>query len=305
MIKAFLCDEHTLARCVVHEGVLTVFLDNIQKKQLAFVLLADPHDTLLAIQRRLQFVPQLADMTQYTFITCQENSHFKRQDPAFFAEILGRVGVEPNESLVLSDDLNDIETARCVGIHGFWMREQPMPSYTTTTWSDVVRFLSQGDWDVRYTALQLSPHMIAPQLRGNVGALQGLLNHIKPEYWHQHPDPHEWSPYQIVCHLLESEITVQRARLEKILMEDNPFLSQNRVAPPPQCDLDEMQLVDLFLIERQKTIDWLNSLSSSTWERTARHSIFGPTTFLEMAHFTAQHDRLHLKQLCQTLQKCH
>jgi hypothetical protein len=25
---------------------------------------------------------------------------------------------------------------------------------------------------------------------------------------------------------------------------------------------------------------------------------------LEMAHFTAQHDRLHLNQICQTLGKC-
>jgi hypothetical protein len=146
--------------------------------------------------------------------------------------------------------------------------------------------------------------MIAPQLRGNIGALKGLLHNIKPEFWHQHPDPKEWSPYQIVCHLLESEEMTQRPQLEKIIAQDNPFLSQSMVAPTPQCDMSESQLVDMFIQARQQTINWLNELPADTWGRIARHSIFGPTTFLEMAHFTAQHDRLHLNQLCQTLKKC-
>ncbi len=304
MIKAFLCDEYTLSRCV-SDGVWAFFSEYIQKHQLAFVLLTNPRDSLVIIQNRLQIAPPLADMNQYTFITHHENNHFKRDDPAFFAEILARVGIEPNEAFVLSDDIADISTAQCVGIHGFQIQRQAIqPDYRTGTWSDFSQILNEDDWESHYLPMSLVPHMIVPQLRGNVGALRGLLHNIKPEFWHQHPDPHEWSPYQIVCHLLESETSVQRARLEKILAQDNPFLSQNLVAPTPQCDLDENHLVDLFDMTRQETIDWLNKLPISVWERVARHSIFGPTTFLEMAHFTAQHDRLHLNQLCQTLQKC-
>ena len=306
MIKAFLCDEYALSRCV-SDGVFAFFLDHIKKHQLAFVLLTNPLDSLTIIQNQLQATPQLADTNQYTFITHHENSHFNRHEHPFFAEILGRVGIEPNEAFVLSCDIADISTARCVGINGFQIQENLVyrdMSYITGGWSDFIQFLAQDDWERHYPPIPLASHMIIPQLRGNMGALRGLLGHIKPEFWHQHPDPQEWSPYQIVCHLLESEDSVQRARLEKILAQDNPFLSQNLVAPTPKCDLDETSLVDLFYITRQKTIDWLDTLPMSVWERVARHSIFGPTTFLEMAHFTAQHDRLHLNQLCQTLQKC-
>lgn len=305
MIKAFLCDEYALSQCV-SDGVFAFFLDHIKKYQLAFVLLTNPLNALTVIENRLQATLQLANINQYTFITHNENSHFNRHEPAFFAEILGRVGIEPNEAFVLSGDVTDISTARCVGINGFQISEIPIQSSRQFgKWTDFIQLLYQGDWEIYYPPIPLAPHMIIPQLKGNIGALRGLLYQIKSEFWHQHPDPREWSPYQIVCHLLESENSVQRARLEKILAQDNPFLSQNLVAPTPQCDLDETSLVDLFYITRQETIDWLNTLPISVWERVARHSIFGPTTFLEMAHFTAQHDRLHLNQLCQTLQKCH
>jgi hypothetical protein len=138
--------------------------------------------------------------------------------------------------------------------------------------------------------------------------LFGTLADAKPHFWQQHPDPNEWSPIQIVCHLLESERKVQRPRLERILAENNPFL----VAPPPPaephealpCENDGLLVAEQMATEREKTLDWLRQIQQEDWNRPARHSIFGPTTLLEMAHFTAQHDRLHINQLCQTLGRC-
>ena len=59
-----------------------------------------------------------------------------------------------------------------------------------------------------------------------------------------------------------------------------------------------------WLAERQRTVDFLAALPAETWDRPARHSIFGPTTLLEVANFTATHDRLHLQQICQTIGRC-
>ena len=59
-----------------------------------------------------------------------------------------------------------------------------------------------------------------------------------------------------------------------------------------------------FRQARERTIALLAGLRPDQWNRPARHSIFGLTNLLEMAHFTAQHDRLHITQLCQTLGKC-
>ncbi len=303
MIKAFLCDEGSLLSADSNE--LTSFLNHIQNHHLAFVLLTNPDESIVTIQSRLNRNSSHRDI-QFTFVTHQENSHFERKNPAFFAEILARVGIEPNEALVVSDSSSDVLIGQQVGINGFHLTAIA-PSHTAYfgTWTNLIDMLNREDWGACFTPIPLASYMVAPQLIGNMGAMRGLLHNIKTEFWHQHPDPNEWSPYQIVCHLLESEQTVQRSRLEKILIQDNPFLSQNTVAPTPQCHFPEEAIADLFYLERHQTLNWLNSLPSDIWERVARHSIFGPTTFLEMAHFTAQHDRLHLNQLCQTLQKCH
>jgi len=135
-----------------------------------------------------------------------------------------------------------------------------------------------------------------------------MLRNIPARYWEQHPIPDEWSILQIVCHLLESEQVVQRPRLQRILNEDNPFLRSPQPPPGPHealaCDQSGLRAARRWAAERQKTIMWLRQLSANDWQRPARHSIFGLTTLLEMAHFTAQHDRLHLNQLCQTLGRC-
>jgi hypothetical protein len=55
---------------------------------------------------------------------------------------------------------------------------------------------------------------------------------------------------------------------------------------------------------RRETLQLVATFTDVDWQRPARHSIFGLTTLLEMAYFTAQHDRLHLNQLCQTIGRC-
>jgi hypothetical protein len=138
--------------------------------------------------------------------------------------------------------------------------------------------------------------------------LYGLLDTARPHFWDQHPDPDEWSPNQILCHLLEHEGPVHRDRLKHILEIDNPFIA----APPPppgpasaaSCGGDGPDIAARFTAARRETLALIATLPPEAWSRPARHSIFGPTTLLEMAHFTAQHDRLHLHQLCQTLGGC-
>lgn len=299
MIKGFLCDDTALV-LAVQAGCFAIFSEYIQTRQLAFVLLTNRHKPLQGIAP----ISPLANTSQYTFVTQHENTHFERQNPAFFAEILARVGVEPNEAFIISTSSDDIYVGGLLGINGICISSATNGLSDCGSWSKLVEWLIHDELQVHYPPIPLAPYMIAPQLRGNIGALKGLLHNIKPEFWHQHPDPKEWSPYQIVCHLLESEEMTQRPQLEKIIAQDNPFLSQSMVAPTPQCDMSESQLVDMFIQARQQTINWLNELPADTWGRVAHHSIFGPTTFLEMAHFTAQHDRLHLNQLCQTLKKC-
>jgi hypothetical protein len=203
---------------------------------------------------------------------------------------------------------NDIEPANCLGIHTYHLSDKPLNDLGGTLEAFYQR-ASETDWLRLIEAKPLEPSSIRPQLLGNLGALYGLLTAVKPAQWNQHPDPKEWSIMEVLCHLLASEAQVQRPRLEQILAEDNPFLVPPQAPPGPAqvplCADDGFQAADDFFAERQLTIDWLDHLPANAWQRPARHSIFGLTTLLEMSHFTAQHDRLHINQICETLGRCH
>jgi hypothetical protein len=56
-----------------------------------------------------------------------------------------------------------------------------------------------------------------------------------------------------------------------------------------------------FASARIDTLRILKGLDENIWTRTARHAIFGPTNFLEVISFMADHDRLHIQQSWKTI----
>jgi hypothetical protein len=58
-----------------------------------------------------------------------------------------------------------------------------------------------------------------------------------------------------------------------------------------------------FNAARFKTLGMIKSITreAPAWDRKARHAIFGPTNFLEVIGFIAEHDRLHIQQAWDTL----
>jgi hypothetical protein len=56
---------------------------------------------------------------------------------------------------------------------------------------------------------------------------------------------------------------------------------------------------------RRKTLLMLKNIAIEgfAWDRKARHAIFGPTNFLEVIGFIADHDRMHIQQAWSTLKK--
>jgi hypothetical protein len=56
-----------------------------------------------------------------------------------------------------------------------------------------------------------------------------------------------------------------------------------------------------YLTARLAMLEALKGMSEEEWSRRARHSIFGPTTLLEMIGFMATHDRIHIQQIWKLL----
>lgn len=285
-------------------------LTRLQKLRLAQVIATNPLYPETAVRERLRWAG-LSDR-EFALITHSGNMHFSKPNSAYFAEILARVGVEPDEALMVGDSLDkDILPAQRIGLHTAWIiQDQKDAGSAEADWvgtlAEFCDLLATSEWSQPFVTKPLEPPMIEPQFYGNLGALFGLLENTEPHQWLMRPVEDEWSILQILCHMLDSEQTHQRPRLERILHEENPFIAAPR-PPGPQlalCSNDAWQVAHDFALERQRTIAMIRTLAPEDWSRPARHSIFGPTTLLEMAQFTAQHDRLHLNQLCQTIGRC-
>ncbi|MDE2748710.1 MAG: HAD-IA family hydrolase [Chloroflexota bacterium] len=275
-------------------------VESLLNQNLLVAIATNPLYPAAAIEERIAWAGLADYLSDFAFITHSENMHFAKPSPAYFAETVARVGVEPDEALVLGDSVvNDIAPAEAIGLHA-WRVD------SDNVLGGVIDHVRQLNWREAYHSRQLQYSMILPQYSGNIAALYGLLAEVKPHQWHQQPDPNEWSIMQILCHLWQSETSVHFQRLKTILAQDDPFIAAP--APPgphiPPCHDDGYHVMRCFHDAREDTIQLLSRLAPHQWQRPARHSIFGLTNFLEMAHFTAQHDRLHITQLCQTLGKC-
>lgn len=277
-----------------------VLVESLLKQDLLVAIATNPFFPESATRERIRWAGLSNLISEFAFITHSENMRFAKPSPAYYAETIARVGVEPDEALLIGDSMrNDIEPARAIGIHTWQVSE-------ADGLDSILDHVRDSEWRQNYPSRQLRSNMILPQFKGNIAALHGLLAEVKPHQQQQRPDPQEWSILQILCHLWQSEESVHRARLQAILQQNNPFIA----APPPPgpdippCHEDANQALYCFQRERESTMRLLSELSPAQWDRPARHSIFGLTTALEMAHFTAQHDRLHITQLCQTLGKC-
>lgn len=282
----------------------------------AIAIATNPLFPLEATRQRVEWAG--IDLEALWLVTSMDNAHFAKPNPAYYEEILSRIGFEPDEALMVGDDWeNDIVPAALAGINTFWVRPAATPAPSgiptiqpsgTGTLADFLHLISEEDWLQTLSPLPVQAVQIRTRFLGNVAALHGTVEDVPDHYWHQRPDPNEWSPLEVLQHMLESECTVQRPRLQTILEEDNPFLPKPPEPPAPGSrdlsHVDPDATVQRFAEERLQTIALLTGLSDSQWGRRARHSVFGPTTLLEMAAFTARHDRLHINQLCQTIGKC-
>ncbi len=290
-------------------------IDRLFDMGLAVVIATNPLFALEAIMQRLAWAGLDKPRLPYALITHVNNMHFAKPQPHYYEEILARVGIEADEAIMVGDNLaSDILPAANAGLNTFWIdRRESLesPDATVADGSGTLADFDQRVADGWLSTLRPRPRtaeQVMPRMLGDVAALYGLVAEMNPAYWNMRPDPNEWSPLETICHLRDSERNVQRPRLERIAAEDNPFIAQPPTPPRPgERDLsneDGQAALRAFWEERCQTLSVLQGLHKADWDRPARHSIFGPTTLLEMAHFTARHDHLHINQLCETIGKC-
>jgi hypothetical protein len=110
---------------------------------------------------------------------------------------------------------------------------------------------------------------------------------------------------EIVCHLRDTEREVHRTQMEALQSAAQPFVPRPDAAVWAKqrnyLGEDGPQAIAQFAEARLRMLRDVEAASPELWEKPARHAIFGPTYFGEVAGFMADHDRLHIQQAWETL----
>src|SRR5690606_29883554 len=95
-------------------------IESLREAGFALVIATNPIYPESAILARMAQVGLPTETGTYALVTVTELMHYPKTDPAYYAEILGRIGVEPDEALMVGDSpTNDIRPAHTVGLHTF------------------------------------------------------------------------------------------------------------------------------------------------------------------------------------------
>lgn len=139
------------------------------------------------------------------------------------------------------------------------------------------------------------------QMADTAEAVRSLVTGVSAEQARWKPDPQSWSILEVVNHLLDEEREDFRVRLEIILFKpDQPWPPIDPEGWVTQRDYNQRDLAESLLgyqAERQKSINWLDSLKSPHWDASIPAPWGQPISAGDMFAAWVAHDILHLRQL--------
>ncbi|HNK63322.1 MAG TPA: DinB family protein [Anaerolineales bacterium] len=261
----------------------------------------DPLLPRKATHQRLRWAGFEAD--QFPLVSTFEEFHFSKTFPAYYAEVLGRLGWPEGPVLMVGNDLErDILPAKRLGLATFLVDDESASTLGSEagwrgSFPDLRRCLESVDLATLTPSFK-SKEAVMGILLSTPAVLNGLLE--KFDDWARKPSADDWTLTELICHLRDTEREIHHMQLRLFTQQETPFI------PRPDTGVWASQrdyfhedgrtaLIELNTLRRE-TIEMLKNADAETWERKARHAIFGPTTFLEVVGFIAEHDRLHIQQ---------
>jgi FMN phosphatase YigB (HAD superfamily) len=264
-----------------------------------------------AILQRLDWAGVSASEFPYALITTFEDMHFAKPSPEYYAEILARLEVRPEEAMMIGNDWEqDIEPAQTLGIRTWWATAtgSPRPNANPTGIGTLEDFLSMAHTPGHLESLPempATPRGLRAQQVASLAVMLEMTKTLPNEIWRQRPSETEWSLGEIACHLRDVELEICLPRLRNVLDETNPFISaidaDTWAAERDYRSQSGPAAMAAYADARMATIALLDSMTPDQWQRPARHAVFGPTSLRELVSFTNEHDRLHIQQIKENL----
>ncbi len=280
------------------------------------VIATDPIFPRKGIDERIRWAG--LDPSRFDLVTSFESFHFSKSHPAFYAEVLGRLGWPDGPVLMVgNDEQRDLACAQELGLLTYQVdgaapvamgpapvTHRPSQPIGRGSLTDLRNWLQLTDPTVMEPSFKSQAAILAI-LESTPAVLEGLTAGLSPDAWRHEPTPDDWALIEIVCHLRDTEREVHHAQLD-ILQEDaQPFVPRPDAAvwakQRQYLHEDGERAVAQFTSARLETLRRLRNADPQVWQRLARHAIFGPTHFQEVVGFMGDHDRLHSQQAWRTL----
>lgn len=142
--------------------------------------------------------------------------------------------------------------------------------------------------------------MLYQELKNSTEMIRALLSNVTQAEARLKPDADSWSVLEVTCHLYDEEREDFRDHLDLILHRQNEEWQvidpQGWVTQRKYNEQDFSEMQQKFFAEREKSLEWLQGLSSSNWETTYT-SQFGSMKAGDMLASWVAHDNLHIRQL--------
>ncbi len=243
-------------------------------------------------------------------ITTYEHFHFSKSFPAYYAEVLGRLGWPEGPVLMVGNDIErDLLPAHKLGLPTYMIDGDSASKPDFIAGQGSLADLRPWLETVNLSALEPdfhTPDALLTILTSTPAVLHSLTTPLTAEQWRHEPTRDDWAMNELVCHLRDTEKEIHQLQLKLLLEREGAFIPR----PENAIWANEREYLNVhgptalaeFTAARVENLKTLRAQPEQMWSRKARHAIFGPTSFLEVVRFIADHDRLHIQQAWKTLQ---
>lgn len=250
------------------------------------------------------------DPDRLELISTFDHFHFSKTHPAYYAEVLGRLGWPDGPVLMVGNDVaRDLAPAHRLGLGTYLIDgdSASSPEFIAGCGklADLRPWLESIDLSTLEPSFK-SRDAILGIMASTPAVLRSFTSTLTPEQWRHEPSHNDWALNEIVCHLRDTEREVHRLQLDMLLERPDAFIPR----PDTSVWASEREYLSengpaaltAFITARLENLNKLRDLGDEVWSRKARHAIFGPTNVTEIISFVADHDRMHVQQAWKTLQ---
>src|SRR5258706_2094593 len=249
------------------------------------------------------------DPEQFELVSTFESFHFTKTHSAYYAEVVGQLGWPNGPILMVGNDIQrDLTPANKIGLKTYFIDGESgsSPGFDAGCGrlGDLRPWLESIDLSTLEPSYK-SREAILGIMTSTPAVLQTFASSLSDEAWRHEPTCDDWAMNELVCHLRDTEREIHALQLKLMLERLDAFIPRPDTSvwasEREYLNVDGALALGEFASARIEVLKTLRNLDESIWSRKARHAIFGPTNFLEVLGFVADHDQMHVQQAWKTL----